>query len=201
MEIVRLLPLRGLSRAWGLINEWEGPSWLMQWVITRYAAAFNCNLDEVAEPLSSFKNLQQFFTRRLKDGVRPIAAAPASHHLVVSPVDGRVMTAAAIDDAEGLVEQIKGVRYSVAALLGEAPRVSEVSDTSSTSTVVKNASTQVDANNKNNKKKNKLFHIVLYLAPGDYHGIHSPVDWDVSTRRYVPGMLMVDVVASSRYGY
>ena len=35
---------------------------------------------------------------------------------------------------------------------------------------------------------NDLYHIVIYLAPGDYHGFHSPAQWDVSYRRHFPGM-------------
>jgi phosphatidylserine decarboxylase len=29
--------------------------------------------------------------------------------------------------------------------------------------------------------------IQLYLAPGDYHRIHSPVEWQVNQRRHFPG--------------
>jgi len=35
----------------------------------------------------------------------------------------------------------------------------------------------------------RLFHCVLYLAPGDYHRIHSPIDWSVAERRHFPGTL------------
>lgn len=34
---------------------------------------------------------------------------------------------------------------------------------------------------------NDLFHIVVYLAPGDYHCFHSPTDWKVELRRHFPG--------------
>ncbi|KAI9991517.1 hypothetical protein PInf_019211 [Phytophthora infestans] len=34
-----------------------------------------------------------------------------------------------------------------------------------------------------------MFHCVLYLAPGDYHRIHAPVDWQVEERRHFPGNL------------
>lgn len=32
-----------------------------------------------------------------------------------------------------------------------------------------------------------LFHVVIYLAPGDYHCFHSPTDWRVELRRHFPG--------------
>jgi len=33
----------------------------------------------------------------------------------------------------------------------------------------------------------ELFHVVIYLAPGDYHCFHSPTDWKVVLRRHFPG--------------
>ncbi len=35
----------------------------------------------------------------------------------------------------------------------------------------------------------ELYHCVIYLAPGDYHGFHSPTDWKVGWRRHFPGKL------------
>lgn len=35
--------------------------------------------------------------------------------------------------------------------------------------------------------ENDLFHVVIYLAPGDYHCFHSPTDWRVELRRHFPG--------------
>ncbi len=35
----------------------------------------------------------------------------------------------------------------------------------------------------------KLYHVVIYLAPGDYHGIHSPTNWSIQLRRHFPGNL------------
>ncbi|KAL8162610.1 hypothetical protein V2J09_014099 [Rumex salicifolius] len=34
-----------------------------------------------------------------------------------------------------------------------------------------------------------LFYCVLYLRPGDYHRVHSPVDWNVFVRRHFSGRL------------
>jgi len=36
----------------------------------------------------------------------------------------------------------------------------------------------------------KLFQCVLYLAPGDYHRIHSSSDWSIHKRRHFPGTLL-----------
>ena len=35
----------------------------------------------------------------------------------------------------------------------------------------------------------KLYYLVVYLAPGDYHRFHSPVSWVCSTRRHFAGEL------------
>ena len=40
-----------------------------------------------------------------------------------------------------------------------------------------------------NPATNELYYCVIYLAPGDYHRFHSPVDWTVDTRRHFPGQL------------
>ena len=169
VELLGLLPLRGISRLWGAVNEWEGPTWLMQLVLRTYAKAFGCRLDEMREPsLESFANLQQFFTRRLRDGVRPIAPSG-----MASPVDGRVMSVGVVED-DHHAYQIKGMRYSIPALLGE-PLPSATA----------NASANAAADRSN--KSTKLLHVVLYLAPGDYHGIHAPVDCSIAVRRHVPG--------------
>ncbi|KAH3901463.1 related to Phosphatidylserine decarboxylase proenzyme 1, mitochondrial [Saccharomycodes ludwigii] len=40
-----------------------------------------------------------------------------------------------------------------------------------------------------NKQQNKLMFAVIYLAPGDYHHYHSPVDWVIKLRRHFPGEL------------
>jgi phosphatidylserine decarboxylase len=61
---------------------------------------YDCKLDEMRDPLESYKNLGEFFTRHLKEGVRPMGDG------MVSPVDGRVLIFGEIKDAQ--VEQIKG---------------------------------------------------------------------------------------------
>lgn len=44
----------------------------------------------------------------------------------------------------------------------------------------------------------RLYHAVLYLAPGDYHRIHSPVDWSIRERRHFPGTLFPVAPAVTR---
>lgn len=72
-------------------------------------------LDEVAEPdLHVYPNLAAFFYRELKPGVRPIDPNP---NAIVSPADGKIIQFGTIEHG-GEVEQVKGVTYSLDALLG-----------------------------------------------------------------------------------
>jgi phosphatidylserine decarboxylase len=68
----------------------------------------------VSEPdLHVYPNLASFFYRTLKPGVRPLDPNP---NAVLSPADGKVIQFGTIEHGE--VEQVKGVTYSLDALLG-----------------------------------------------------------------------------------
>ncbi|TCO81012.1 phosphatidylserine decarboxylase [Plasticicumulans lactativorans] len=85
---------------------------LIRWFIGRYGV----DMSEAAnaDP-GSYADFNAFFTRALRDGVRPLAAEPAT---LVCPVDGAVSQAGAI--AGDTVFQAKGHGYSLTALLGGA---------------------------------------------------------------------------------
>ena len=65
-----------MSRVWGYVNSLELPIWFRPSGFKLYAWFFGCNLDEI-EPsdLTQYPSLGEFFYRRLKPGVRPIANA------------------------------------------------------------------------------------------------------------------------------
>ena len=72
------------------------------------------SLSEAAESdLHQYKNLASFFYRTLKPGVRPIDTKASA---LLSPADGRVLQYGMIENGE--VEQVKGMTYSLEALLG-----------------------------------------------------------------------------------
>ena len=72
------------------------------------------SLSEVEQKdLHVYPNLAAFFYRRLKPGVRPIDPNP---NAVLSPADGTIVQFGIIEHGE--VEQVKGVTYSLDALLG-----------------------------------------------------------------------------------
>ncbi|KAI9452428.1 phosphatidylserine decarboxylase-domain-containing protein [Lactarius psammicola] len=117
VHILGALPLRNLSRLWGWLNSFELPEWLRPIGFKFYAFLFGCDLTEI-EPadLREYPSLGAFFYRSLAPGTRPIADAA-----LVSPADGTVLHFGAVQGAR--VEQVKGITYSLDALLGvERPR-------------------------------------------------------------------------------
>ena len=112
VHILGALPLRNLSRLWGWFNSFELPVWLRPIGFKAYAFLFGCDLTEI-EPadLREYPSLGAFFYRSLAPGTRPIADAA-----LVSPADGTVLHFGAVQGAR--VEQVKGLTYSLDALLG-----------------------------------------------------------------------------------
>lgn len=106
------LPLKAISRLWGQVNSITLPVWLRSPSYRLYATLFGANLDEIDEPdLTTFRNLSEFFYRKLKPGARPVSDAE-----LVSPSDGKVLKFGVIENGE--IEQVKGMTYSIDALLG-----------------------------------------------------------------------------------
>ena len=40
------------------------------------------------------------------------------------------------------------------------------------------------------REENKLYFVVIYLAPGDYHRFHSPTNWVAESRRHFAGIIL-----------
>ncbi|XP_023282648.1 phosphatidylserine decarboxylase proenzyme, mitochondrial isoform X3 [Seriola lalandi dorsalis] len=171
VALYRSFPTRLLSRAWGRLNGVELPTWLRRPVYSLYIWTFGVNMQEAAvEDLHHYRNLGEFFRRRLKPAVRPLCTSSC----LVSPADGRILHFGQVKNSE--VEQVKGVTYSLENFLG--PQKRRGNDSSSFRDLLLAS------------PDNDLFHVVVYLAPGDYHCFHSPTDWRVELRRHFPGSLM-----------
>jgi len=106
-----LLPKQGLTLIAGRVARARGgdlTTRLIRWFVRRYRV----DMSEAANPdIASYLSFNDFFTRPLKPGVRPIAAAD-----FVCPVDGAISQFGAIDDHHIL--QAKGHRFTTTELVG-----------------------------------------------------------------------------------
>lgn len=105
------LPKQALTRLAGRVAGARGGSGttrLIGWFVNRYRV----DMAEAANPdIASYASFNDFFTRPLKPGVRPISSAA-----FVSPVDGAISQLGAIDDHH--IVQAKGHRYTITDLVG-----------------------------------------------------------------------------------
>lgn len=107
-----LLPQHGLTAlAHGISNS----RWLARPMISLIRRQFNIALDDYQVPQQGFATFDEFFTRALKPGARPL---PDDNHALVCPCDGRISELGQVH-ADTLV-QAKGRAYSLTALLGES---------------------------------------------------------------------------------
>uniref|UniRef100_A0A2K6A407 Phosphatidylserine decarboxylase proenzyme, mitochondrial n=1 Tax=Mandrillus leucophaeus TaxID=9568 RepID=A0A2K6A407_MANLE len=178
VALYKSVPTRLLSRAWGRLNQVELPHWLRRPVYSLYIWTFGVNMKEAAvEDLHHYRNLSEFFRRKLKPQARPVCGL----HSVISPSDGKILNFGQVKNCE--VEQVKGVTYSLESFLGPRTYTEDLPFPPA-------ASCDSFKNQLVTRKGNELYHCVIYLAPGDYHCFHSPTDWTVSHRRHFPGSLM-----------
>ncbi|HNR83801.1 MAG TPA: archaetidylserine decarboxylase [Ottowia sp.] len=85
--------------------------------IRRFVARYGVDMSEAADPrIESYASFNDFFTRALKPGARPLAAAD-----YLCPVDGAISQFGAIERDQ--IFQAKGHAYSTTALLGGDARL------------------------------------------------------------------------------
>lgn len=88
--------------------------------ISRFASMYNIPVEEAEKRLEEYSSLNDFFTRRLKPGKRPI---DRSDNALVSPVDAKITACGVVED--GLLLRVKGQDYSLKELLNDSPRLSQ----------------------------------------------------------------------------
>jgi phosphatidylserine decarboxylase len=111
-----LLPQHGLSRLI-LAATRVRSAWFKNWTIRGFLKLYSVDMSEAAEsdPLR-YGSFNEFFTRALKDGARPITGDPTA---IASPVDGCVSESGSIDGDRLL--QAKGRHYRLTELLAAQP--------------------------------------------------------------------------------
>lgn len=106
-----LLPARALTVLAGKLAGWRGGG-VTRTLIAAFARRYRVDMGEALEPdVRAYATFNDFFTRALRAGARPLAAAD-----LVCPVDGAVSQLGAIDGER--IFQAKGHSYSARALLG-----------------------------------------------------------------------------------
>lgn len=152
---ITLLPKAAFSRLFGYLATIEVP------IFTEAFRDVFCKLytldeSEMQRPIKSYASLQKLFTRKLKEGARPLADSR-----VISPVDGVVSQGELIGEA-GKMIQAKGRDYKLSSLL---------------------------ADSKWAEKYEGGCWATIYLAPFNYHRIHTPVKGEVTRVRHIPGQM------------
>jgi len=133
------------------------PRPVLEAAIRTFAKTYGVDLAESEKDISDFRTFQEFFTRRLRPGLRPVDDAP---DVVPAPCDGVISAFGPL--GRGTLIQAKGIEYSLDALLGGS----------------------ADAD-----PYRGGCYAVVYLAPHNYHRVHSPWLGDIVHWRYVPGAL------------
>ncbi|KAJ7899839.1 phosphatidylserine decarboxylase-domain-containing protein [Mycena leptocephala] len=116
-------------------------------------------VDEILDPLDSFKTFNQFFYRKLKPSARP-TEQPDNPYRLVSAADCRFMAFESVSEATRL--WIKGREFTVARLLGDAYKHEADRYTGGALAIFR-------------------------LAPQDYHRFHVPVDGTIGNMTYIAG--------------
>jgi phosphatidylserine decarboxylase len=106
-----LIPKQALTAFAGYVAGRER-GWVTTEIIRRFVARYQVNMGEALNSdIASYPTFNDFFTRALKPGARPIAAAD-----LICPVDGTISQFGAIEQDQ--IFQAKGHSYSTTAMVG-----------------------------------------------------------------------------------
>ena len=164
-----LLPNQAITALAGAVAGWQGgaaTTSVIRWFIKRYGV----NMAEAAGPEPAvYKTFNDFFTRALKPGARPLAQAD-----LLCPVDGAISQFGRIDGERILQAfiHVKRHDYSATALLGGDGALAAHFHGGHFAT--------------------------LYLSPKDYHRIHMPCGGRLLRMIHVPGELFSVNPATAR---
>jgi len=111
IQLQHLLPKQSLTRFAGCVAQMRGGA-VTQAIIRRFIAKYGVNMEEAAESdPQAYPTFNEFFTRALKPGARPMADAP-----FICPVDAAISQFGPIEHDQ--IFQAKGHSYSTTALVG-----------------------------------------------------------------------------------
>lgn len=153
-NIMPQLPKKWMSHYVGKAAHFQVPGPVNQQLIKRFAKFYNIDINEAEKSLGEYKSLGEFFSRKLKDGARPIDGE------VVHPCDGLLLESGKVH--QELLIQAKGKSFSLDEFVPDNPWFDDF-------------------------KGGSFF--TYYLAPHNYHRVHSPVSGQIKWSTLVPGEL------------
>lgn len=105
---------RWLSRIMGAFSH----SGLSRFLIPTFIRIYNIPAHEAEKEIKEYRTLNEFFSRRLKPGMRPVAMEPEA---LASPVDAVVTAMGPIE--AGTIMNVKGQDYRLEELLHHSPHL------------------------------------------------------------------------------
>ena len=152
-----LVPFKGLTVLAGYFSNLESP-FIRGLLIKLFCYFYKPDLTESVETdTNKYNSFNEFFTRKLKSGSRPINP---DVNIITSPVDGTVVQLGNI--VKETLIQAKGITYSVSDLIKDKSLA---------------------------KTFKEGFFVTIYLAPTNYHRIHSPFGGTIEKTKYLEGNL------------
>jgi phosphatidylserine decarboxylase len=115
IALLSVVPKTTLSRVVGAATRIRAPRALHTAAIRRFVRRYGVATEEAELPVEAYQSFGDFFTRRLRSGIRSVAPGD---DVAVSPVDGTVYVAGIAE--AGRLLQAKGVEYELEALVGDA---------------------------------------------------------------------------------
>ncbi len=116
VSVLKRVPKNAVSRAFGVVSDVKFPSPLQRAVNHSFVALAGIDPEEAEAPPGEYETLNDYFTRRLRQGARPVEVKEQGD--VVSPVDGALGAFGQIDG--GTLFQAKGRSYRLVDLVDSA---------------------------------------------------------------------------------
>ena len=137
--------------------------------ILNFIADNKIDISEFKNPPSAYKTFNDFFTRELVDGMRPLAESD-NKNAVSFPSDGRHLLIENITKSQTFYA--KGIRFNLAKFLGDEKLAKRFENGSM---------------------------LISRLAPVDYHRFHYPISGEIVARKEINGKLFsVSPIALSK---
>jgi len=160
-------------------------------VVGSFSRFVNADISEAKEDnFGSYSTLNEFFTRELKDGSRPLQTSRLGHQ-VWCPSDGKVLQFGPVNTFNSELPEkqkevaVKGEKFSLCEFLGPMSITDKLSGEIQTRTCY-------SASDLLKKKKGNscLYVCTIYLSPKDCHRFYSPVKWYAKVARHFTGSLL-----------